>query len=129
MASSSPSGPSDLTQSGVTIPSDSEIYEGNNELSSSPPSSSPLILYSPPSAWGLFRGAVINLFLPFVNGLMLGFGELFAHEMAFRLGWANTKALLQVVTRSAGPGVEIRNNSSSSRRKLSEDLDLYTSLE
>jgi hypothetical protein len=29
--------------------------------------------------------------LPFINGLMLGFGELFAHEAAFRLGWGGTK--------------------------------------
>lgn len=41
--------------------------------------------------WGLLSGAVINLFLPFVNGLMLGFGELVANEAAFRLGWSGTK--------------------------------------
>lgn len=84
-----------LTESTMTIPSDSEQYSGNDndELSPSPPSSStsPLILYSPPTLWGLLRGAAINLLLPFVNGLMLGFGELFAHEAAFRLGWGGTK--------------------------------------
>ena len=81
----------DLTASEVTIQSDSENY-GNNDLSPSPPSSnSPVILYKPPTVWSLFRGAVINLFLPFVNGLMLGFGELLAHEAAFRFGWAQTK--------------------------------------
>lgn len=50
-----------------------------------------MILYSPPTLWGLLRGAAINLLLPFINGLMLGFGELFAHEAAFRLGWGGTK--------------------------------------
>lgn len=82
-----------LSDSSVTIPSDSENYEGNNDLSPSPASSSdsPLILYSPPTLWSLFRGAAINLFLPFVNGLMLGFGELIAHEVAFRFGWEGTK--------------------------------------
>ena len=81
----------------MTIPSDSEQYSGNDEhdeLSPSPPSSSNspgLILYSPPTMWGLLRGAAINLLLPFINGLMLGFGELFAHEAAFRLGWGGTK--------------------------------------
>ena len=50
-----------------------------------------MILYQPPSLWGLVRGAAINLLLPFINGLMLGFGELFAHEAAFRLGWGGTK--------------------------------------
>lgn len=81
----------------VTIPSDSENYDGNNELSSSASpatsssSNSPVILYTPPTLWGLVRGAAINLVLPFINGLMLGFGELFAHEIAFRLGWSGTK--------------------------------------
>ena len=85
----------DLTDSGMTIPSDSESYSNQPEpLYSSPPvssSSSPMILYSPPTVWGLLRGAAINLLLPFVNGLMLGFGELFAHEAAFRFGWSGTK--------------------------------------
>ena len=84
----------DLTASSATIPSDSENYSSSqNELSPSPPSSSssPMILYSPPTIWGLLRGAAINILLPFVNGLMLGFGELFAHEVAFRLGWSGTK--------------------------------------
>jgi hypothetical protein len=85
--------PQNLSESGITIPSDSENYDANNELSPSPPSSSssPLILYKPPTLWGLFRGAAINLLLPFVNGLMLGFGELVANEVAFRFGWSGTK--------------------------------------
>ena len=84
----------DLTASSATIPSDSENYSSSqNELSPSPPSSSssPMILYYPPTIWGLLRGAAINILLPFVNGLMLGFGELLAHEAAFRLGWSGTK--------------------------------------
>jgi hypothetical protein len=76
-----------LNESGITVPSDSETY------SASPADSSftPLILYSPPTIWGLLRGAAINVLLPFVNGLMLGFGELVANEAAFRLGWGGTK--------------------------------------
>ena len=95
MSSPPPSRRPDLTDSALTIPSDSENYSsGNNELSSpSPPSSSssPMILYTPPTIWGLLRGAAINLLLPFINGLMLGFGELIAHEAAFRLGWSGTR--------------------------------------
>lgn len=34
---------------------------------------------------------IINLVLPFVNGMMLGFGEIFAHELMFRWGWFGTK--------------------------------------
>ena len=85
----------DLTESGMTIPSDSEHYSASNndDLSPSPSSNNTpaLVVYSPPTIWGLLRGAAINLLLPFVNGLMLGFGELFAHEAAFRLGWGGTK--------------------------------------
>ena len=93
MAGHSPQGRHNLSDSSMTIPSDSENYDANHELSSSPPSSSgsPLILYSPPTLWGLIRGAAINLLLPFINGLMLGFGELIAHEVAFRFGWSGTK--------------------------------------
>ncbi|KAL3478429.1 outer membrane protein TOM13-domain-containing protein [Aspergillus californicus] len=95
MASNEPSASNSapaLYESGLTIPSDSEIYSTNHDISSSTSSSSPMILYKPsPSLWGILRGAAINLFLPFVNGLMLGFGELFAHEAAFRLGWSGTK--------------------------------------
>lgn len=87
-----------LDASTSTIPSDSETYSAP-DASASPasPPSSPLILYSPPSLWGLLRGAAINLILPFVNGLMLGFGELVANEAAFRLGWSGTKVCLLFV--------------------------------
>jgi len=95
----------DISDSGI-IPShpsdDSENYEANNELSDSPApssSSSPMILYKPPTVWGLLRGAAINIFLPFVNGLMLGFGELFAHELAFQFGWSGTKVGLSMLLR------------------------------
>ncbi|KAF6797041.1 Mitochondrial import protein 1 [Colletotrichum sojae] len=81
-----------LAESGVTIRSDSEQYSQGEDLTESPPSSnSPIILYKPPTLWGVLRGAAINLLLPFINGMMLGFGELFAHEAAFRLGWGGTK--------------------------------------
>ena len=96
--------PRDLTASTATFPTDSENYSSSqNELSPSPPSSStsPMILYTPPTIWGLLRGAAINLLLPFVNGLMLGFGELLAHEAAYRLGWSGTKVSKQRLQASA----------------------------
>lgn len=93
-----PSPPHDLSASGLTIPSDSERYSSlSPPSSSSPPQSSnhnregsPVIIYQPPTVWSILRGAAINLLLPFVNGMMLGFGELLAHEFAFRLGWGGT---------------------------------------
>ncbi|KAK7555223.1 outer membrane protein TOM13-domain-containing protein [Phyllosticta citricarpa] len=123
-----------MTES-VTIPSDSENYDGNNELSSSasPSSSSnsPVILYSPPTMWGLVRGAAINLVLPFINGLMLGFGELFAHEIAFRLGWSGTKIFptRRATARRVGPGVEAHSDPVRRRRRTGEELDMYTAME
>lgn len=47
-----------------------------------------------PTIGSLLKSAAINLFLPFVNGLMLGFGELFAHEIAWRWGWGGTRVRL-----------------------------------
>ncbi|EAA32477.1 hypothetical protein GE21DRAFT_7524 [Neurospora crassa] len=121
-----------LAESGVTISSDSEQYSAPESASpQSPSSSSPaVVLYQPPTVWSLFRSAVINLFLPFVNGMMLGFGELFAHEAAFRLGWSNTK-VFPVSRRDArpiGPGVEVVERP---RRRvdLDDHLDELTSLE
>lgn len=91
MASEDPTNP--MTESGVTMHSDSEQYSAGDDISPSPESSgSPaLLLYQPPTLFSLIRGAAINLFLPFINGMMLGFGELFAHEAAFRLGWSGTR--------------------------------------
>jgi hypothetical protein len=82
-----------MTESGVTMHSDSERYSAGDDTSPSPESSSSpaLLLYQPPTLFSLIRGAAINLFLPFINGMMLGFGELFAHEAAFRLGWSGTR--------------------------------------
>ncbi|KAJ4377601.1 hypothetical protein N0V83_000428 [Neocucurbitaria cava] len=136
MASSDASPPPhNLTESGITIRSDSENYDGNNELSPSPPSSSssPLILYKPPTIWGLLRGAAINLLLPFINGLMLGFGELVANEAAYRLGWSGTKIFPShrggADSRRVGPGVEMRADPVERRRRDGRELDMYTALE
>ncbi len=93
-----------LAQSGVTMRSDSEQYSSAEDFSNSPPSASPpLVLYQPPTIWGVLRGAAINLILPFINGMMLGFGELFAHEAAFRLGWSGTRAWLLIPWSSVAP--------------------------
>lgn len=101
--SSSPLPSTDLTASGLTIPSDSEPYSSLSPPTSSPSppdsqnnTSRPVIIYQPPTIWSLLRGAAINLLLPFVNGMMLGFGELLAHEAAFRLGWGGTNVSIYI---------------------------------
>ncbi|KAI0599264.1 TOM13-domain-containing protein [Biscogniauxia sp. FL1348] len=117
-----------LAESGVTMHSDSEQYSAGEDLSTSPDSSSspPLVLYQPPTVWSMIRGVTINLLLPFINGMMLGFGELFAHEAAFRLGWGGTKVfpISRRRVHPIGPGIEIRD-----RRKTRPDLQDLTSLE
>jgi len=101
----------DLSESQTTFPSDSENYDANYDANHSNSqdseeqtshSSSPLILYSPPTFLSIVRGAAINLVLPFVNGLMLGFGELFAHEAAFRLGWGGTRVRYSISYKRRG---------------------------
>ncbi|KAI5799213.1 outer membrane protein TOM13-domain-containing protein [Peziza echinospora] len=96
---------------------------GNNDddSQSSTSTSSPVILYRPPTVISLLRTAAINLVLPFINGLMLGFGELFAHEIAFRLGWGGTR-VFPLGRRTLGPGVEIRNNTTE-RNQRRRDRD------
>ncbi|KAI2608049.1 TOM13-domain-containing protein [Hypoxylon fragiforme] len=117
-----------LAESGVTMHSDSEQYSAGEDISTSPPSSSspPIVLYKPPTVWSMLRGAAINLLLPFINGMMLGFGELFAHEAAFRLGWGGTRVFpfSRRRTHPIGPGIEIRE-----RQKPRFDLQDLTSLE
>ncbi|KIW12051.1 hypothetical protein PV08_09325 [Exophiala spinifera] len=120
----SPSPPQDLSGSQLTIPSDSEPFSSLSPPSSSPPQSSdnngshPVVIYQPPTFWGILRGAAINLILPFVNGMMLGFGELLAHEFAFRLGWSGTNVWPRHrSSHPVGPGVEMRGDPLERKRK------------
>lgn len=41
--------------------------------------------------WSILRKSSINLILPFINGMMLGFGEILAHEIGFRYNWVGAK--------------------------------------
>lgn len=33
----------------------------------------------------------INIFIPFINGIMLGFGEIIAHELGLFCGWRSAR--------------------------------------
>jgi hypothetical protein len=68
----------------VSFPSDSPPSESSTSI---------IALYKPPTVLSLLRTTAINLILPFINGVMLGFGEIFAHELAFRWGWKGAKVL------------------------------------
>lgn len=41
--------------------------------------------------WDLFKKGAINMVLPFINGIMLGFGEILAHEIGFKYGFVGAK--------------------------------------
>lgn len=43
------------------------------------------------SIWDVMKKGAINLVLPFVNGMMLGFGEILAHEIGFKYNWVGAK--------------------------------------
>lgn len=80
---------------------------------------------------GILRSCAINLALPFLNGVFLGFGEIFAHEVAFILGWRGVT--LRPSSRMGlgtghmvGPGTEVRKRGALTENRELEDL---TSLE
>lgn len=41
--------------------------------------------------FGILRRGAINLVLPFINGIMLGFGEILAHEIGFKYGFVGAR--------------------------------------
>lgn len=47
-----------------------------------------VISYNP---WDILKKSCVNLILPFINGMMLGFGEILAHEIGFRYNWVGAR--------------------------------------
>lgn len=41
--------------------------------------------------WSLLCKGAVNFVLPFINGIMLGFGEILAHEIGFRYGFIGAR--------------------------------------
>lgn len=56
----------------------------------------------------LCKATAINLLLPFINGVFLGFGEICAHELAYRWGWINSAHVVNVPGRPGAGSVGIR---------------------
>ncbi|GMM28476.1 Mim1 protein [Martiniozyma asiatica (nom. inval.)] len=40
---------------------------------------------------GYLYKCAVNLVLPFINGMMIGFGEIFAHELLHSRGWTQAR--------------------------------------
>lgn len=76
----------------------------------------------------LLKATAINFMLPFINGVFLGFGEICAHELAFRWGWTNSTHVVNVAGRSsprvANVGVRAGGVASGSRSGIG-GLDAY----
>lgn len=47
------------------------------------------------NVWTIIKRASINLIFPFINGMMLGFGEILAHEIGFKFNWAGARVYPQ----------------------------------
>lgn len=47
--------------------------------------------YTRINMWEVVNKSAINLVLPFINGFMLGWGEILAHEVGFRYQWFGAK--------------------------------------
>lgn len=75
----------------VTAISSSKTQEPSAQIEPTPSTSNALTISTKkagfPSVRELLVSGAINCILPFINGMMLGFGEIFAHELGFRWGW------------------------------------------
>lgn len=74
------------------LDNETEIDSDDTETNMDPSESRRLVLWK--GSIGLFSSIsslAINLFLPFVNGMMLGFGEILAHELGFKWGWVGAR--------------------------------------
>ncbi|KAI8060066.1 outer membrane protein TOM13-domain-containing protein [Gongronella butleri] len=46
----------------------------------------------------IVKSTAVNFLLPFVNGVMLGFGEIFANELVIKYGWFEFSRPLQATS-------------------------------
>ncbi|ODV96916.1 hypothetical protein PACTADRAFT_48706 [Pachysolen tannophilus NRRL Y-2460] len=76
---------------------DDENTSSNNNNNNSASSSDETELYdlTPSSVFKFITSCSINLILPFINGMMLGFGEILAHEIGFKYGWLGARVYPQ----------------------------------
>ncbi|KAG0213659.1 hypothetical protein BGX28_003812 [Mortierella sp. GBA30] len=53
----------------------------------------------------LCKATAINFFLPFINGVFLGFGEICANELAYRWGWTHSAHVVSIPGRRTSENV------------------------
>lgn len=91
----------DVPNSNLNIQNNIKTSDSGESLSSfieSTYSSLELTKGRPPlNIRSIFWSCAINILLPFVNGMMLGFGEIFAHELGFHWGWSAARVSIYCV--------------------------------
>ncbi|KAG0224945.1 outer membrane protein TOM13-domain-containing protein [Mortierella sp. GBAus27b] len=87
----------------------------------------------------LCKATAINFILPFINGVFLGFGEICAHELAYRWGWVDSARIVNapgrrlppnagnVGLRATGPASSGRSGIGSGLLSLDEDREFGSS--
>ncbi|ORX51185.1 hypothetical protein DM01DRAFT_261650 [Hesseltinella vesiculosa] len=68
----------------------------------------------------ILKSTTINFLLPFVNGIMLGFGEIFANEMVIKYGWFGFSRNVQIS--SVGLNNQIPLNATAEYKKSMKAL-------
>ena len=61
--------------------------------------------YKNPTLVWILKSTAVNLILPFVNGVMLGFGEILANELVFKFGWFGFSRISPSTALGLSPGV------------------------
>lgn len=77
----------------VTVSGSSDIDTDTEEDFSASDDQNIILTFSR-STVSILSSCAINLFLPFINGMMLGFGEIFAHELGFKWGFTGARVRL-----------------------------------
>lgn len=61
--------------------------------------------YKNPTLVWILKSTAVNLILPFVNGVMLGFGEILANELVFKFGWFGFSRVSPSTALGLSPGI------------------------
>ncbi|CAG8759699.1 13618_t:CDS:1, partial [Funneliformis caledonium] len=70
----------------------------NNHFNHSGDSQSVVPFYRHPKFISFLQTFTMNFVFPFINGVMLGFGEICANELAFRMGWFGVRNMPPLIS-------------------------------
>ncbi|CAG8591075.1 7358_t:CDS:1 [Paraglomus occultum] len=94
----------------------------HSTYSSSPTSSSLTSpFYKHPRLVSFIKGFALYFFFPFLSGMMMGFGEISANELAFRLGWFGTRNVPLIARNVVPLGPQARSGAGLKPRRGGEN--------